>query len=258
MGQEDGQCRGRAHFQGGQQLPPRPHQLAFAHPHHTTGSQLQHASCLAASSPLQLSREHLEFAGHSRNQIKNCLRHQWIGPSKPVCQMLPQNVALRYTSAFSRAAAPELVYFQDCSPLDQFNLLLNFSDMFASEEVEWCSPIASYYSTKQVILSRPLRKGKENSFCLDLAKARTIHQSEFKPKCKGDGRGHMSANGLRLRRLYFKFLALAQNSHASLSGNSYAHSNPYSCAVHQIKQSIKHFLLPILFLSHKRLWGPTS
>lgn len=49
----------------------------------------------------------------------------------------------------------------------------------------------------------------------------------------------MSANGLRLRRLNFKFLALAQKSHASLSGNSYAHSNPYSCAVHQIKQSIK-------------------
>lgn len=57
----------------------------------------------------------------------------------------------------------------------------------------------------QVILSRPLRKERaEDSSCLELAKAKPIHQREFKPGCKkGNDRGHMSANGLSLRRLDF-------------------------------------------------------
>lgn len=59
----------------------------------------------------------------------------------------------------------------------------------------------------QVILSRPLRKGRaEDSSCLELAKAKAICQGEFRPRGKkGNDGGHMSANGLSLRRLGFNF-----------------------------------------------------
>jgi len=56
---------------------------------------------------------------------------------------------------------------------------------------------------KEVILSRPLRKGGFAG-CLEPAKANSI-QREFKPKCKKvkerGGGGEMSANGLSLSRL---------------------------------------------------------
>lgn len=105
----------------------------------------------------------------------------------------------------------------------------------------------------QVILSRPLRKERaEDSSCLELAKAKPIHQREFKPGCKkGNDRDHMSANGLSLRRLDFnswlwhrKIMLTSQEILMLVVILVLVQPPP-------AKKNIKHFLLPFLFLNHK-------
>lgn len=111
----------------------------------------------------------------------------------------------------------------------------------------------------QVILSRSLRKGRaEDSSRLELAKAKPIHQREFKPRCKkGNDRGHMSANGLSLRRLGFKSwlrhrkVMLASQEILMLVVILILMQPPQ-------KRTLKHFLLPFLFLNHKRQRGGSS